>query len=265
MLCMMDKKIFLFVLTGINVALTVALLLILTVTPLYTRVEVRPVEATEVAPAAEQPQTTDTATGSGEQPSAPTTRRYGPKETVGTFLSLARMKDAEKGVAYCVNSYSSKPVDENAWFVKYGITGNLRTAVTKRIGTVNEKPDSIYTLCYVQKQVFLITFADYSIATPIGFVADDEGNYNPMYYQPVATMDAYINLMPHPNNSTDVIVHTGYGDAGHAWWTFYRLNPLTRTTDVLEGCADSPVFPASPDYSPEDLDRELACVLEYKP
>ncbi len=61
-------------------------------------------------------------------------------------------------------------------------------------------------------------------------------------YQPVAgVLDSAASLTSQVFDG-EILVSTGYGDAGHFWWSYYRLDEGTNTTELIESCSNSPVF-----------------------
>ena len=76
-------------------------------------------------------------------------------------------------------------------------------------------------------------------------------------FQPVAgVMDSAAGMTDQLVDG-EILVSTGYGDAGHMWWSYYRLDPDTRTTELIESCSDRPLYDDEGNWV--EGERQLQC------
>jgi hypothetical protein len=58
-------------------------------------------------------------------------------------------------------------------------------------------------------------------------------------------------------------VYTSFGDAGHVWWSYYHLDPVTRHSDLVEDCNGNFVY--NEDTGEFEDAFEFSCLREYTP
>ena len=81
-------------------------------------------------------------------------------------------------------------------------------------------------------------------------------------FQPIAgLMDMGYNFFPGAIDGKH-LVSTGYGDAGHTWWSYYLLDPDAITSDLVERCSGSYQTDDDGKFTDQYL---LECTREYQP
>lgn len=127
---------------------------------------------------------------------------------------------------------------------------------------VDDENSFLATICQAEDSdtVSIVLLEHWSRAT----VADwDAENNRLSYYTTVSgLMDAAYSFIPQAIDGKHLF-QTGYGDAGHTWWSFYLLDPDSGYPDLIEKCSGSHAYDEEEQSFTEEYN--LTCAREYMP
>jgi len=118
--------------------------------------------------------------------------------------------------------------------------------------------DELHLFCDFEEDVWITRVRNRSDVSFFRWIDTDDSPYLDPYEPTVNSVNASYTFFPVEN---EFFLSTGYGDAGFAWWSYYRLDEASKHFDLIESCQGNII--TDPETGAPGEDFEFTCSREY--